>query len=194
MKINLLKLKNYRNCLDLNLNLNSNKNLIIGKNAQGKTNILESIYFLSLLKSPRTSNNLELINFDTNSVEISAIVEKNTQIELDFSYNKDKKREIKINKVKSRPKDFKQILKTVLFSTEDLMLLRGSPENRRNWLDNAILQIYPAYDDRLSKYNKIRIQKNNYLKNYDGNETLIEVYNEKLSVRGRKIINLKKKF
>ncbi len=149
---------------------------------------------MSLLKSPRTSNNVELINFNSNVDEINAQVQKKTEIELDFSYTKEKKREIKINKVKSRPKDFKQVLKTVLFSTEDLLLLRGSPENRRNWLDNAILQIYPAYDDRLSKYNKIRTQKNNYLKNYDGNETLIDVYNEQLAILGSNIIFLRKKF
>src|SRR5574344_2326668 len=95
MKITKLCLKNYRNCTNLDLELNSNKNLIIGKNAQGKTNILESIYFLSLLKSPRTSNNLELINFNANSVDISAEITKNTDIDLDFSYNKEKKREIK---------------------------------------------------------------------------------------------------
>ncbi len=194
MKIKKLKLKNYRNCEDLELLFEDNKNLIIGKNAQGKTNILESIFFLSSLKTQRTSNNLELIKFQKNIVEINAEITKNTEIELDFSYTSDKKREVKINKVKTRPKEFKQILKTVLFSTEDLLLLRGSPENRRSWLDTAILQIYPAYDDRLSKYNKIRTQKNNYLKNYDGNSTLLDVYDEQLAILGSNIIFLRKKF
>lgn len=194
MKILDLKLKNYRNCKDLELNLNSKKILIIGKNAQGKTNILESIYFVSMLKSPRTSNNLELINFNANHVEINANIEKNTQIELDFQYNKEKKREIKVNKLKTRPKEFKSVLKIVLFSTHDLLLLRGTPQDRRDWLDTAISQIYPAYDDRLTKYNKIRSQKNNFLKEYDGNETLLEVYNEQLSVLGSNIIYLRKKF
>lgn len=195
MKITKLKLKNYRNCIDVELNLDSEKILIIGKNAQGKTNILESIYFLSTLKSQRTVNNLELINFEDKHAEITARIEKsNTEIELDFYYDTDKKREIKVNKLKTRPKEFKNILKTVLFSTQDLLLLRGTPQDRRDWLDSAISQIYPAYDDRLSKYDKIRMQKNNFLKDYYQNDELFEVYNEQLTILGSNIIYLRKKF
>lgn len=195
MKIIDLKLKSYRNCNEINLDLDSQKILIIGKNAQGKTNILESIYLLSSLKSQRTANNLELIKFDSKCTEINASIEKsNTQIEMNFYYDSDKKREIKINGLKTRPKEFKNVFKTVLFSTQDLLLLRGTPQDRRDWLDTAISQIYPAYDERLSKYNKIRIQKNNFLKDYDHNETLLEVYNEQLAVLGSNIIYLRKKF
>lgn len=196
MKIKELDLKNYRNCKEIHLDLDSKKVLIIGKNAQGKTNILESIYFLSFLKSTRTNNNLELINFDSDFVEINSIIEKsNVDVEIDFHYTNQKKRELKINKVKTgKVKDYKNVLKTVLFSTSDLLLLRGAPQDRRDWLDGAISQIYPAYDDRLSKYNKTRIQKNNFLKDFDGNETLLEVYNEQLSILGSNIIYLRKKF
>ena len=152
MKLKKLNLKNYRNCKDIELDFNGQKILIIGKNAQGKTNILESIYMLSDLKSPRTSTILDLIKFNESQFEINAEIEKNsTSIELDFSYNYEKKREFKINKVKSTAKNFRQIVKTVLFSTKDLLLLRGSPQDRRDWLDRAISQIYPAYDERLSK-------------------------------------------
>lgn len=195
MKILKLKLKNYRNCKNIELDLNSKKILIIGKNAQGKTNILESIYFLSTLKSQRTGNILELINFDNENFEINADIEKSgTQIELDFYYDKDKKREIKINKLKTRPKEFKNVLKTILFSTQDLLLLRGTPQDRRIWLDTAISQIYPAYDDRLSKYNKIRIQKNNLLKDFNNSDILLDVYNEQLTILGSNIIYLRKMF
>ena len=192
MKIINLKLRNYRNCKNIDLDLDSKKILIVGKNAQGKTNILESIYFLSTLKSQRTTNNFDLINFEETNVEVQSIIEKSsTQIEVDFYYNKEKKREIKVNKIKTRPKEFKTVLKTVLFSTQDLLLLRGSPQDRRDWLDAAISQIYPAYDDRLSKYNKIRIQKNNFLKDYTQNETLLDVYNEQMTILGSNIIYLR---
>ncbi len=195
MKINLLKLKNYRNCENIELDFCDFKNLIIGKNAQGKTNILESIYFLSNLKSVRTSNNLELINFEKEKMEINAIIEKNnTNIEMDFSYNDEKKKKFSLNKVKSTQKDFKNVLKTVLFSSEDLMLLRGAPEDRRKWLDRAISQIYPIYDDRISKYEKIRIQKNNLLKEEKIDKNLLDVYNEQLAIAGSNIIFLRKKY
>jgi DNA replication and repair protein recF len=173
--------------------------LIIGKNAQGKTNILESVYFLSTLKSPRTSNNIELINFEAEKTEINCnMIKAETDVELDFSYSNEKKRELALNKVKTTPKNFKSVLKTVLFSTADLLLLRGNPSDRRDWLDRAISQVYPAYDDRLSKYDKIRIQKNNLLKDYlkTGllNDTLLDVYNEQLVITGSNIIYLRKKF
>lgn len=199
MRLRDLSLTNYRNCKDLTLDLRSSKVLIIGKNAQGKTNILESIYILSTLKSPRTSNNIELINFNADKAEINCnLLKNNTDIELDFTYSTEKKRELAINKVKTTPKNFKSVLKTVLFSTTDLLLLRGNPSDRRDWLDRAISQIYPAYDERLSKYDKIRIQKNNLLKEYlktgNLNSTLLEVYNEQLAVAGSNIIFLRKKF
>ena len=199
MKLLNLKLTDYRNCKNLELDFNSNKILIIGKNAQGKTNILESIYFLSTLKSPRTSNNLELINFNAEKFSIeSDVIKSDTDISLQYTYTKGKTRELKINGVKSRPKDFKTVLKTVLFSTSDLLLLRGNPSDRRDWLDRAISQVYPAYDDRLSKYDKIRIQKNNFLKELvkgiQLDETLLEVYNEQLAITGSNIIYLRKKF
>ena len=167
MKLLQLRLKDYRNCSDITIDFNSSKNLIIGKNAQGKTNILESIYYLSTLKSPRTANRLELLNFGKDFFRIEAqVLKSGTKIDLAYSYSQDKKRSVLINNVKSNIKDFKSVLKTVLFSSSDLLLLRGNPQDRRDWLDCAISQIYPAYDDRLAKYEKIRTQKNNFLKDY----------------------------
>lgn len=199
MKLTSLKLENYRNCLDLELFFDKNKTLITGKNAQGKTNILESIYFLSCLKSPRTSTNTELINFNKDYMFVEAnLIKLDTDISLYYSYTKEKKREAKLNGVKSTIKNFKNTVKTVLFSTPDLLLLRGAPQDRRDWLDLAISQIYPAYDDRLSKYDKIRVQKNNYLKeaaktgNY--NDNLLDVFNEQLSVTGSNIVFIRKKY
>jgi len=199
MKLTDLKLVNYRNCSDLSLNFDKMKVLIIGKNAQGKTNILESIYFLSTLKSPRTSNLMELIEFGQEYFRIEAdIIKSDTEINLSCTYTNEKKKETKINTAKSTVKDFKSVLKTVLFSTPDLLLLRGAPQDRRDWLDRAISQIYPAYDDRLSKYDKIRIQKNNFLKECAKtgltNNALLEVFNEQLSITGSNIIFIRKKY
>ena len=199
MEIKTLELKNFRNYSELFLKFNKSKILIIGKNAQGKTNILESIYFLSNLKSVRTSNLTELINFDFDKLQINAnIIKSETDIDLSYYYDREKKREGRINGVKSTIKNFKSVLKTVLFSTNDLLLLRGAPQDRRDWLDRAISQIYPAYDERLSKYDKIRIQKNNLLKDYaktgNLNNDLLEVFNEQLSVTGSNIIYIRKKY
>ena len=195
MKIVSLGLKNYRNCENILLDFNKQKTLIIGKNAQGKTNILESIYLLSDLKSTRTSSWLDFIKFNTKAFEINArIIKNNTDIELDCSYNEEKKRELKVNKVKTSSKDFRLIVKTVLFSTKDLLLLRGTPQDRRDWLDRAISQIYPAYDERLNKYEKLRVQKNNLLKSEEIDFTLLDIYNDQIAITGANIIYLRKKF
>ena len=195
MQIKRLGLKNYRNCTNIELEFPTKKTLIIGKNAQGKTNILESVFFLSDLKSPRTSSISDLIQIGTEHFEINSILEKNnTEIELDYFYNSEKKRELKVNKVKTTPANFKSVLKTVLFSTKDLLLLRGTPQDRRDWLDRAISQIYPAYYERLTKYDKIRIQKNNLLKNEIIDNTLLDIYNDQLIITGANIIFLRKKF
>jgi len=195
MNIKRLGLKNYRNCENIEITFPTRKTLIIGKNAQGKTNILESICFLSDLKSPRTSTISDLIKFNEQQFEINAVITKNnTDIELDCTYNIEKQRELKINKVKTNPRDFKLVAKTVIFSTKDMLLLRGTPEDRRNWLDRAISQIYPAYDERLSKYDKIRIQKNNLLKQDIIDNALLDIYNEQLVISGANIIFLRKKF
>lgn len=195
MKLLKIGLKNYRNCTNLDIEFKSRKTLIIGKNAQGKTNILESVYFLSDLKSPRTSTVYDLIQFGKEKFELSALVEKNnTDIELDYSLDVEKKRVIKVNQVRTTPKNFKSVVKTVLFSTKDLLLLRGTPQDRRDWLDRAISQIYPAYDERIAKYEKIRIQKNNLLKSEIMDEALLDIFNEQLAVAGANIIFLRKKF
>lgn len=199
MKLKNLKLTGYRNCIDLLLNFDKMKVLIVGKNAQGKTNILESIYFLSALKTPRTSNIQELINFNKDYFRLEAdIVKADTDISMGYAYDKEKKREARLNGVKSTVKDFKSVLKTVLFASSDLLLLRGAPQDRRDWLDRAISQVYPAYDERLSKYDKIRIQKNNFLKECAKtgvcNESLLEVFNEQMAISGSNIIYIRKKY
>jgi DNA replication and repair protein RecF len=195
MRVKNLALKNYRNCKDIKLNLDSEKVIIIGKNAQGKTNILESIYFLSTLKSPRTSNIKEFVNFEENNFSANTTITKsNTSIELEVSYQMDKTKTLKINGLKSTTKNYKNILNTILFSTQDLMLLRGTPQDRRDWLDSSISQIYPAHEERLSKYNKIRIQKNNLLKEQDINLQLLDVFNEQMANVGANIIYVRQKF
>lgn len=195
MKLKHLELTNYRNCDELSLDLDYDKIIIIGKNAQGKTNILESIYYLSALKSPRTSNIKDLVQFQKDRFNIKGnLFKSDTDIELEVDYELNKTKSVKLNGLKTTPKNYKSVFNTVLFSTQDLLLLRGTPQDRRDWLDNAIAQIYPTHDERLSNYNKIRIQKNNLLKEPDINMDLLDVFNEQLSVTGANIIFTRQKF
>jgi len=197
MKLKSIYLLNYRNYEEFCVDFSDNKTVIVGKNAQGKTNLLEAVCFLSNLKSFRAKNDKELINFGKDFFRIKGNIYKNeTDINLDVWVNPPKKKLIKINDIKkSKNAEFTDVLKTVKFTTDDLLLLRGAPKDRRNWLDEAISQIYPAYFDRLSKYNRIKDQKNNLLKTLKGNNSeLLNIWNEQLINSGSNIIYLRKKY
>ena len=200
MFIKSIELKNFRNYEDLHLDFSADKILLIGKNAQGKTNLLESIYYISCLDSTRAKTDSELIFWNKDFAKLKAVVEKNdTERELEILINPPKRKELKVNGVKkSKSADFCSNFSVVSFSVNDLLLLRGVPDDRRSWLDMAISQIYPAYPDRISKYNKIRVQKNNHLKEIKGNinadTSLLDVFNTQLVVAGSNIILLRLKF
>lgn len=200
MLIKSVELKNYRNYGDLSLEFSGTKILLVGKNAQGKTNLLESLYYLSCLNSSRAKTDSELILWGKDFSRLKAVVIKNDmEKELEVLINPPKRKEMKVNGVKkSKSAEFCTNLSVVSFSVNDLLLLRGVPDDRRSWLDMAISQIYPAYPDRISKYNKIRIQKNNHLKDIKGNfnadTSLLDVFNSQLSVAGSNIILLRLKF
>lgn len=200
MFIKKLQLKNYRNYENFSLDINSHKVLIVGKNAQGKTNLLEAILYLSCLDSYRITKDIELIKWGEKFAKINAEVLKDGfSTDLAVTICPPKKKELFLNGIKkNKSSDFLGNLKAISFSVNDLMLLRGTPEDRRKWIDMAISQLYPAYSERLSKYNKIKTQKNNFLKdvkkmgNFD--ETLMEVFNSQLITTGSNIIFLRLKF
>ena len=193
MFIKNLKLKNYRNYDDIEISFNSNKILFIGKNAQGKTNLLESIYYLSTLDALRTKSDSELITWGKDFCNIKAEIKKfDIDVDLEIYINPPNRKKLKVNGInKNKSSDFISNISTVCFTTNDLLLLRGTPEDRRKWLDLAISQIFPAYSERISKYNKIKTQKNNYLKNLKGNinsdTSLLDVWNEQLAITGSNI-------
>lgn len=193
-------MNNFRNYEELNLEFNSNKVLLIGKNAQGKTNILEAIHYLSCLQALNAGHDSELITWGKDFSNIKAEITKEcVETELEVILNPPKKKILKVNGLKkTKTSEFTSQLSVVCFSVTDLLLLRGVPDDRRSWLDVAIGQLYPAYSDRLSKYNKIRIQKNNYLKalknNMQFDEKLFSVWNEQLVTAGSNIIYLRIKF
>lgn len=194
MFINRLELVNYRNYENLEINFNSNKILFIGKNAQGKTNLLEAVYYLSTLNSFRAKADSELIKWDKDFCSIKAQIKKfDIDVELEVNINPPNRKKLKVNGInKNKISEFISNLSLVCFTSNDLLLLRGTPDDRRKWLDTAISQIFPAYIERLNKYNKIRTQKNNFLKNLKGNlnadNSLLDVWNEQLAITGSNII------
>ena len=176
MKINQIKLNNYRNYKNSTIDFTDGVNFIVGKNAQGKTNLLESIYLSSVGKSPKNCRERQIIKFD----------ESQAKIELDFStlagnkniriyLDKTNKKSIKVNNLNIlKLTEFVGILSIVYFSPDELKLIKEVPEDRRNFLDISISQFDRTYLYNLLKYNKILKQRNSILKSDNSDQTKIE--------------------
>ncbi|MDQ0203316.1 DNA replication/repair protein RecF [Pectinatus haikarae] len=165
MNINKLLLKNFRSYKTLELTFSPALNIFTGNNAQGKTNIIEAIYYAALGTSYRIKNDADLISWQKNeaviNIDFSRIdIENNIKIYL----NKLKRRQIILNGGNIRQKNLPGNITIVMFSPEDLLLIKGSPSLRRRFLDIELSQTDIFYYDMLVKYNKITSQRNNLLK------------------------------
>lgn len=165
MFVNNIALQQYRNYEQLELNEFGPVNLLIGQNAQGKTNLVEAIFVLALTKSHRTSRDKELISFGAASTHLAADVDKKYgKIRLDLSLSTQGKK-AKINGLEQRKlSDFIGSLNVVMFAPEDLEIVKGTPGVRRRFLDMEIGQVAPGYLYHLQQYQKVLVQRNNLLK------------------------------
>ncbi|GIO28209.1 DNA replication/repair protein RecF [Ornithinibacillus bavariensis] len=165
MHIEELKLTNYRNYQKLDIPFDDKVNVIIGENAQGKTNLMEAIYLLAFTKSHRTSKEKELIRWDEDYAKIEGRIKKRaTSIPLEIVIsNKGKK--ARLNHLEQRKlSDYIGVLNVVMFAPEDLTLVKGPPQIRRRFIDMELGQIQPRYIYHLGQFQKILKQRNHLLK------------------------------
>ncbi len=158
--------RNFRNYEQLDLHFSAKINIVIGGNAQGKTNILEGIYFLSTAKSHRTNQDNELIQHDKRWFYIKGKAESlNSSTIVEIINTFDDKKRIKIDgKSQGRISSVIGKINTVMFSPEDLSLMKGTPSDRRRFLDILISRINPAYLRLLGEYHLTLKQRNELLK------------------------------
>ncbi|MEG1351221.1 MAG: DNA replication and repair protein RecF, partial [Bacilli bacterium] len=165
LKIYELKLVNFRNYSKLSIKFNNNVNIIIGKNAQGKTNILESIYMLAITKSHRLIKETNIIKEGQKKFIIEGHIKKgqiNKTLKLTYQ---EKLKEIFINKTKiNKISDYIGNFNIIMFTPDDLEIVKGSPNVRRNLLNIEISQINKNYLKIYNEYNKILKTRNEYLK------------------------------
>lgn len=161
-----LHLRSFRNYLEQFVNFERQKTIIVGNNAQGKSNLLEAVELLATLKSHRTTRDRELVLEGSNAGQISAMVKRAYGAsELTLTLRNQGKRTIAVNKEPLRRQiEFLGNLNAVQFSSLDLDLVRGAPESRRNWIDGLLIQLEPVYAYILQEYNKILRQRNALLK------------------------------
>lgn len=195
MRLNSLRLINFRNYESLYLNFEKNINLLVGKNGQGKTNIVEAIYMLSFGKSFRTNKDKEVIKFGCENLYVGGNYLKSSSnglIEVVIGKNK---KGIKINKIPiQKIQELLGNLNVVIFSPEDLKLVKDGPKERRAFVDKEISQIMPKYYNYLINYNKILIQRNKTLKNKIVDANLLSVYDESLANYGSYIYIIRRDF
>jgi len=186
MHIEELSLRNYRNYKKLEISFDNKINVIIGENAQGKTNLMEAIYVLAFTKSHRTPREKELIRWDADFAKIEGKVAKRNQtfpLEIIIS---PKGKKAKLNHIEQkRLSDYIGAFNVVMFAPEDLTLVKGAPQARRRFIDMELGQIQPRYIYHLAQYVKILKQRNHLLRQMQRGRSLdpvmLDVLTEQLA-------------
>ena len=200
MKLNNLLLQNFRNYESLALDFEPGVNLIVGRNAQGKTNLLEAIAYLGSGKSFRAQKTSELVRFSADFADISGeVTSQNRQQTLRWVlFASGRQRILQRNGVKKRTAgEIAGVLPSVLFCPEDLMILKGGSAPRRRLGDQALSQLRPNYDAALTEYTRILEQKSRILKDWRESPALLEIlpeYNARLCQVGALLISYRARF
>ncbi len=202
MKIERVKLKNFRNYGDVVLEADPKTNLIIGANAQGKTNLIEAVYLCAFAKSFRTHNSSEMINWDSSEAKVSVIAEsEEIKKKISIELRKNGKKMIKKDgKQLKRISDLLNNIVIVVFSPDDLKLVKDGPDLRRNFINKEISQLRPKYYNALRRYDDILAEKNKILKEIGLGLSdreyidMLDVYDEQLAKYGEEIIGYREDF
>ena len=197
MYLEKIKIKNFKKILKLETELNKNINIFIGNNAQGKTSILESIYVLALTKPSKSVEESDLINKSSNfSLIKGTLVNEKSKKEMEFILTNQQKT-LKINKKEiKKVGDYLTNLNVIMFSPDDLDIIKKSPLVRRNLLNIELCQLFPNYTKVLNEYNKILKIRNEYLRKNYGNmdKAYFDIITEKLVDRLIIIRNYRQKY
>lgn len=190
MYIKNIKLKDFRNYGALEINFNSKVNFILGRNAQGKTNLLESIYITSMGKSFRTGRDSEMIGFNKDFTRIYEEISKDgIDGSVEIIIDKTGKKFVKLDGVKiKRASELLKNIYIVIFSPEDLKIVKDEPEKRRKFIDRELCQIKPSYYDSLSNYKKVLLQRNTYLKEDRIEPSVLDIWDMQLAKYGARVM------
>ena len=197
MYIKKIKLENFRNYEKQKIEFDKNVNIIYGDNAQGKTNILEAIFLCSLGKSFRTNKDKELININKENANVEIEIQT-TNREKKINLKIEEKKYFSINNISiKKMSELLGNIYVVLFTPEDIGILKNEPNKRRRFLNIMISQLKPNYVYLLNKYNKIMEQRNIYLKQikYENKTSdILDIWDQQLSEIGEKIYQYRKEF
>ena len=196
MYIKNIELKDYRNYESLSLEFDEKLNIFLGRNAQGKTNLLEAIYITALGKSFRTNKDTELIRFDQEFAKVKIEKQKDEidgSVEIIFNKNQKKYAKVDGQKIR-RTSELLENVYIVIFSPEDLKIVKDEPEKRRKFIDRELCQIRPAYYENLSNYKKTLVQRNAYLKEFEIDKSALDIWDCQLARYGARIMKYRSEF
>ena len=168
MKINGLVLENFRNYKNLEVEFDERRNLIVGENAQGKTNLVEAIYLTAFARSFRTNNSADMIMFGEPSGRVSAdLTSEDIDKNISITIRSDGKKMIKKDgKVVKKTADLLNTVVVIVFTPEDLRIIKDSPDKRRAFINRELSQMRPRYYEQLRRYNEALKEKNALLKGF----------------------------
>ncbi len=199
MKIESIKLENFRNYKELQLSFSGSTNLFYGNNAQGKTNILESVYLCGTTKSHRGSKDREMIRFGQEESHIRMNLSKNqVSYRIDMHLKKNKAKGIAINGIPiHKASELLGLGNFVFFSPEDLNIIKNGPSERRRFLDMELCQLDNVYLYNLMNYNKVLMQRNKLLKDisfYPEQEDMLDIWDMQMVQYGSQVIRAREQF
>ncbi|MDD6734884.1 MAG: DNA replication and repair protein RecF [Clostridiales bacterium] len=200
MIVKRLTLHNFRNYERETIDFSSGTNVIFGNNAQGKTNLLEAVYLFSHGKSHRAKTDAEMIKFGSDFMKLCLeLSDKSRDYRAVMQLTKSGKKSVKINNVPiTKLSMLMRYLNAVMFSPEDLDIVKGAPQLRRRFIDEAVSQLYPLYLKCLISYHKNLAQKNNLLKKmkFSGktDDPMLSVWNQQIADDGSRIMQYRSDF
>ncbi len=199
MKLRRIALDGFRNYTDFTAEFSPGVNVIWGENAQGKTNLLEAIGFLSGARSHRARGDKELISFHRDKGIITAeVTSRGREFLLEAQLFRGARRRLFVNHVKCKTAaELGGIVQTVLFCPEDLALIKAGAAERRSFLDHAICQLRPRYAEALAQYSKLLDHKTRILRDWEKHPSLLDVledFNEAMARAGALVIHYRAHF
>lgn len=199
MKLRRIALDGFRNYTDFTADFSPGVNVIWGENAQGKTNLLEAIGFLSGARSHRARGDKELISFHKDQGTITAeVTSRGRDFLLEVQLFRGVRRRLFVNHVKCKTAaELGGIVQTVLFCPEDLALIKAGAAERRSFLDHAICQLRPRYAEALAQYSKLLDHKTRILRDWEKHPSLLDVledFNEAMARAGALVIHYRAHF
>ena len=199
MRVDGLTLAGWRNYREQKLTFDGSCNVIYGENAQGKTNLLEAIVYLSCGKSPRAHGDRELIGFEVQEAAlVGNIFSRQREFVTDIRLSRGKRRKMSVNGVTAKSAAaLSDVLHTVFFAPEDLFLIRAGAAERRRFMDASLCQLRPRYAEALGSYNRLYEHKTRILRDSEEKPELLELlpeFNEGLCRSGAVLIGYRARF